>query len=241
VGEAAPGYVTEESDKRRRENVEPIPVDTVVLDVDGTLIDSNYHHTMAWWHAFRSHGYDAPAWRIHRSIGMGGDRLVAAVLGEDVEHEAGAAIRKAWESNVDDSLDALRPLPGARMLLDRLDEHGYRLALASPGIPRHTRHSIEVLGADELVDAATTSEDADSSKPDPALLDVALEQASADRAVLVGDSVWDVEAAQRAGLPCLCLLTGGFGRAELEVAGAQAVFEGPTDLLESLGGVLARR
>lgn len=221
--------------------MEPLTVDTVVLDVDGTLIDSNYHHTMAWWHAFRAHGYDAPAWRIHRSIGMGGDRLVSAVLGDEVEQDAGDAIRKAWEANVDEGLDALRPLPGARRLLDRLDEQGYRLALASSGIPRHTRHSIEALGARDLVDAATTSEDADSSKPDPALLEVALDQASADRAVLVGDSVWDVESAEKAGLPCLCVLTGGFGRAELEDAGARAVFADPTDLLESWAEVLARR
>jgi HAD superfamily hydrolase (TIGR01509 family) len=221
--------------------VQPIPVDTVVLDVDGTLIDSNYHHTMAWWHAFCDHGYHAPAWRIHRAIGMGGDRLVAAVLGNEVEHEAGDAIRKAWETNVDDGLDALRPLPGARDLLEGLSERGFRLALASSGIPRHTRHSIEALGADELVDAATSSEDADSSKPDPALLDVALEEVRGKHGVLVGDSVWDVQSAERAGIPCLGVLTGGFGRAELDDAGARRVFEDPTDLLRRLDDVLTPR
>jgi phosphoglycolate phosphatase-like HAD superfamily hydrolase len=221
--------------------VERIPVDTVVLDVDGTLMDSNYHHTMAWWHAFRDHGYDAPAWRIHRAIGMGGDRLVAAVLGDEVEDDAGDAVRKTWEANVDEGLDALRPLPGARALLDGLSERGFRLALASSGIPRHTRHSIEALGADHLVDAATTSEDADSSKPDPALLEVALDEASARDAVLVGDSVWDVESARHAGVPCLGLLTGGFGRAELMDAGARAVLDDPQALLASLDDVLVRR
>jgi phosphoglycolate phosphatase-like HAD superfamily hydrolase len=220
--------------------VQRIPVDTVVLDVDGTLIDSNYHHTMSWWHAFCAHGYHAPAWRIHRAIGMGGDRLVAAVLGDRVEQDAGDAIRGAWEKNVDDGLDALRPLPGARDLLGGLSERGYRLALASSGIPRHTRHSIEALGADGLVDAATTSEDADSSKPDPALLDVALDEARGQHGVLIGDSVWDVESAERAGIPCLAVLTGGFGRAELEDAGAVRVFEDPTDLLRGLDDVLTR-
>jgi HAD superfamily hydrolase (TIGR01549 family) len=211
-----------------------LTVDSVVLDVDGTLIDSNYHHTLAWWHSFREHGYAAPTWRIHRHIGMGGDRLVTAVLGENAERSAGDAIRSSWEARIDAHLDDLQPLPGARDLLDALSAEGYRVALASSGIPRHTRHSIEALGAGDLVDAATTSEDADASKPDPALLQVALEEVQGRHAVLVGDSVWDVEAAKHAGLPCLCLLTGGFGADELERAGAQAVLEGPEDVLDHL-------
>lgn len=210
----------------------PIHVDSVVLDVDGTLVDSNYHHTMAWWRAFREHGHAAPAWRIHRHIGMGGDRLVPAVLGEEADHESGDAIRTSWESWVDAHLDEVQALPGARELLERLDAAGYRVALASSGIPRHTRHSIDVLGAGDLVDASTTSEDANSSKPDPALLEVALEEVRGRRAVLVGDSVWDVEAAKNADLPCLGLRTGGFGADELERAGALAVLEGPADVLD---------
>jgi HAD superfamily hydrolase (TIGR01549 family) len=215
----------------------PRPVDTVVLDVDGTLVDSNYHHTLCWWHAFRDHGYDVPAWRIHRAIGMGGDRLVSAVASEDVESKDGDRIRDSWEERYDAVLDQVAPLPGAKELLEALRDGGFQVALASSGIPRHTRHAVEVLDADDA--AATTSEDAEESKPDPELLEVALDRVDADRAVLVGDSVWDVRSGREAGIPVIGLLTGGVGRAELEDAGAAAVLDDPSELCRRLGELLS--
>jgi len=216
----------------------PLTVDSVLLDVDGTLVDSVYEHTRAWWGAFHACGYDAPAWRIHRAIGMGGDRLVAAVAGDDAEGEAGDRIRAAWEERYDAVLEDVGPLPGARELLRALDDRGFRVALASSGIPRHTRHAIDVLGAERPTDTTTTSEDAEESKPDPDLLHVALERVDADRAVLVGDSVWDVRSGVEAGVPVIGLLSGGFGRSELEDEGAVRVLADPEELTRALDDLL---
>lgn len=216
----------------------PRTVDTVVLDVDGTLVDSTYHHTLAWWHAFRGEGYDVPAWRIHRAVGMGGDRLVSAVAGDEAERDAGDRIRAAWEKRYDAVVGEVPPLPGAAELLAALRDRGFQVALASSGIPRHTRHAVEVLDADDTVATTTTSEDADDSKPDPELLQVALDRVDADRAVLVGDSVWDVRSGSEAGVPVIGLLTGGFGRAELEEAGADPVLDDTVALRERLDDLL---
>jgi HAD superfamily hydrolase (TIGR01549 family) len=218
----------------------PRKVDTVVLDVDGTLVDSNYHHTLAWWHAFRDQGYDVPAWRIHRAVGMGGDRLVSAVAGDEVEGDAGDRIRDAWEKRYDSVLEEVPPLPGAPELLVTLRDRGFQVALASSGIPRHTRHAVAVLEADDEAATTTTSEDADESKPDPELLEVALDRVDADRAVLVGDSVWDVRSGREAGIPVIGVLTGGFGRAELEDAGADLVCDDVRDLRDRLEDLLIR-
>jgi HAD superfamily hydrolase (TIGR01549 family) len=219
----------------------PRPVDTVVLDVDGTLVDSNYHHALAWWRAFREHGNDVPAFRIHRAMGMGGDRLVAEVAGDRVETASGDDVRDTWEKQYDAVLDEIRPLPGARGLLDDLRERGLQVALASSGIPRHTRHAVDVLGAEDAATTTTTSEDAEESKPDPELLETALDRVDAEHAVMVGDSVWDVRSGHEAGIPVVALLTGGFGRAELEDAGADLVCEDLVEVRARLDELVVRR
>jgi len=218
----------------------PRKVDTVVLDVDGTLVDSNYHHTLAWWHAFRDQGYDVPAWRIHRAVGMGGDRLVSAVAGDEVEDDAGDRIRDAWEKHYDSVLEEVPPLRGAPELIAALRHRGFQVALASSGIPRHTRHALDMLEADDDAATTTTSEDAEDSKPDPELLEVALDRVDADRALLVGDSVWDVRSGREAGMPVIGVLTGGSGRAELEAAGADLVCDDVRDLRDRLDDLLIR-
>jgi len=219
----------------------PRQVDTVVLDVDGTLVDSNYHHTLAWWHAFREQGYDVPAWRIHRAIGMGGDRLVSAVAGDEVEDAAGDQIRDSWEKHYDSVLDQVSPLPGAKDLLAVLRDRGFQIALASSGIPHHTRHAVDLLEAQDSAATTTTSEDAEESKPDPELLEVALDRVDAEHAVMVGDSVWDVRSGHEAGVPVVGVLTGGFGRAELEDAGAEVTCEDLRDLRDRLDELLTAR
>lgn len=201
----------------------PMPVDSVVLDLDGTLVDTVYLHTLAWQRAFAAHDLTFPAWFIHRQIGMGGDRLVTAVAGDDIERRLVDRIRSTWEAFYDDLLPEVTALEGAVELLSALEERDLKVTLASSGIPRHTEHALKILGAERFVDSATTSEDADRSKPDPQLLEVALEKVGGGAAVLVGDSVWDVEAGEKAGLPTICLLTGGFGRDELLRAGAVEV------------------
>jgi len=215
-------------------------VDTVVLDIDGTLLDSNYHHTLAWSRAIAAYAdRHVPAAVIHRAIGMGGDRLVAAVAGDDLEERHGDDIRERWEREYDAIIEDTRLFEGARELLAAIGDAGPKVVLASSGIPKHADHALELLHADEHSDAWTTSEDADESKPDPELVAEALDKVAGTSAVMVGDAVWDVEAAERAGLPTIGLLTGGYSRQELLDAGAVAVYDDPADLLEHLDEALA--
>lgn len=215
--------------------------DTVLLDVDGTLVDSTYHHALAWHRAFASHDVHQPVWRIHRAIGMGGDRLVAAVAGDDVEDRLGDALREAWEAAYEPLRREVRTLPGAADLVRTLKEEGFRVALASSGKPEHTEQAVEMLGVEDLLDAVTTSEDADSSKPAPDIFRIALRKAGGTAAVVVGDSVHDIDAAKGLGAPCVAVRTGGFGVAELEEAGAVLVVDGPADLLRTDWRALGRR
>lgn len=219
----------------------PRRVDTIVLDVDGTLVDSNYHHALAWWPALRQHEYLVPAARIHRAIGMGGDRLVAAVAGDDVESDAGDRIRDSWENYYDEVLGEIGPLPSARELLVELRNRGFDIALASSGIPRHTQHAVDVLQADDTASTTTTSADAEASKPDPELLLTALDRVDSEHAVMVGDSVWDLRSGHEAGIPVIGVLTGGFARAELEDAGADVVCDDLEELTARLDELVLRR
>lgn len=203
---------------------------TVVLDVDGTLLDSSYHHTLAWARAFDHVGVDVPVWRIHRAIGMGGDRLVGAVAGDEVEEEHGDEVRDRWEQEYDEIIDETRLLPGAKELLSALQERDLGVALASSSIPKHAEHAFDLLDARSLADTATTSEDAEESKPDPELVEEALDRLGSRSGCVVGDSVYDVEAAGRAGVPAYGVLTGGYGRAELLDAGARGVYDDLDDL-----------
>ncbi|WP_292678427.1 HAD family hydrolase [Nocardioides sp.] len=202
----------------------------VVLDVDGTLLDSNYHHAIAWARAFGHVGVDVPVWRIHRAIGMGGDKLVAAVAGDEVEETHGDEVRDRWEKEYDSLIDETRLLDGAKELLRSLRGRGLAVALASSSIPQHAQHAFDLLDADELADTATTAEDTEESKPDPDLIEEALTRLGAGSACVVGDSVHDMTSAQRAGVPAYGVLTGGYGRAELLDAGARNVYDDLQDL-----------
>jgi HAD superfamily hydrolase (TIGR01549 family) len=199
--------------------------DTVIFDVDGTLVDTNYHHTVAWFRAFRRHGVTVPSWRIHRAIGMGGDRLVPEVAGEKVEREVGDEVRDEWKRAFDPMLDEIVAFEGAREAVAAAKRLGFAVALASSGKPDHIKHYLELLDLGDLADDWTSSQDVSETKPAPDLLRVALERVESGRGVLIGDSVWDCAAADEFGLPCVGLLTGGFSEAELRAAGAVAVFE----------------
>jgi HAD superfamily hydrolase (TIGR01549 family) len=199
--------------------------DTVIFDVDGTLVDTNYHHTVAWFRAFRRHGVTVPSWRIHRAIGMGGDRLVPEVAGEKVEREMGDEVRDEWKRAFDPMLDEIVAFEGAREAVAAAKRLGFAVALASSGKPDHIKHYLELLDLGDLADDWTSSQDVSETKPAPDLLRVALERVESGRGVLIGDSVWDCAAADEFGLPCVGLLTGGFSEAELRAAGAVAVFE----------------
>jgi phosphoglycolate phosphatase-like HAD superfamily hydrolase len=209
-----------------------------VLDVDGTLVDTNYHHAIAWYRAFREHGLTVPVWRVHRHIGMGGDQLVGAVAGERVEDRQGDSIRAAETVLYADLIGEVQPFADARRLLERLDGRGHRLVLASSGKRDEIDHYLDLLDARELVEAWTTSADVEQTKPDPDLVHTAIGKVGGGQAVLVGDSTFDCEAAARAEVPTVAILTGGFSEQELRQAGAEAVFESLTELCERLDETL---
>jgi HAD superfamily hydrolase (TIGR01549 family) len=195
-----------------------------ILDIDGTLVDSNYQHAIAWYRALRQHGHVLPIWRIHRHIGMGGDQLIASLCGDEVEAQQGDAIRDAEKALYMALIDEVEPLAGARELIVDLQRMGRRIVLASSAKPDEVEHYLDLLDARGLADAWTTAGDVESTKPEPDLVHAALERAGADSAVMVGDSTWDCEAAQRAGVQTIAVLTGGFSEQELCEAGAVAVF-----------------
>ncbi|WP_112243829.1 HAD family hydrolase [Kribbella monticola] len=209
-----------------------------VLDIDGTLIDSNYQHALAWYRALRSVGEIFPVWRLHRLIGMGGDQVVAEIGGDDLERRVGDQAREQQGKEVDALLDEMEPLPGARDLLLAIKERGHRLVLASSAQQRHVDVFLDKLDARDIVDAWTSSADVEASKPAPDLLHVALKKVDAPpdaSSVMIGDSVWDVKAAKKAGFPTIVVRSGGFGDDELKAAGAIAIYDTPADLTEALG------
>ena len=199
--------------------------DAAVVDVDGTLVDTNYHHTLAWSRAFARYDLFPPVWRVHRTIGMGGDRLVAAVAGENAERRCGDAVRDAWVEEFDPMIGEVRVLPGAQDFLRFLRDKSLRVVLATSGKPEHVEHYLDLLDGRELADSWVTAEDAERSKPAPDLVRTAIERAEALSALMVGDSTWDVHAANELDVPTACVCTGGFGEAELRDAGAIAVVE----------------
>jgi HAD superfamily hydrolase (TIGR01549 family) len=197
----------------------------LVLDVDGTLVDTNYHHAIAWFRAFRRSDVTVPIWRIHRAIGMGGDQLVPTVAGRDVEERLGDTVRDAWKKEVDAILDEVCPVDGARRLLEAARDAGYVVVLASSGKPDHVDRYLDLLDAREIVHDWTSSADVSETKPEPNLIEVALRKADEAEGVVIGDSVWDCQAAQRIGLPSVAVRTGGFGEQELLDNGASRVYE----------------
>lgn len=217
-----------------------MPVEAALLDVDGTLIDSNYQHALAWYRAFRRHGIVLPVWRVHRAIGMGGDQLVPALAGEKVDKEKGDEIRETREPIYKELLSEVEPLHGAHDLIVDLKERGMRVVLASSSPKDELEHYLELLDAEDLADASTTKDDVEATKPAPDLVRAALEKAGveADRAVMVGDARWDVEAAAKAGVETLCVMTGGWSKQELREAGAAAVFESADELRRRLDETL---
>jgi HAD superfamily hydrolase (TIGR01549 family) len=207
----------------------------VLLDLDGTLVDTNYHHGLAWYRAFRAHGIVLPLWRIHRHVGMGGDLLVPALIGDERDGEIGDDLRTAHGEEYDRLVDEVSALDGAHELLATLHRRGHEIVLASSSQERYLDHYLELLDARELVDAATTADDVETSKPAPDLIQVAKGKARTRAVSMIGDSPWDIEAARRAGLPCIALLTGGYSERELLDDGAEVVFASLPELCARLG------
>ena len=205
-----------------------------ILDIDGTLVDTNFHHAIAWFRAFRQHDVVLPIWRIHRHIGMGGDQMIASLCGESTEEEKGDDIRDAEKVLYSELIGEVEPLRGARELIEDLKDRGHAVVLASSAKEEEVDHYLDLLDARELTDDWTTSADVESTKPEPDLVKAAMEKAGTEDAVMVGDTTWDVEAAGRAGIQSVTVRTGGFSAAELRDAGAVAVFDSIEELRESL-------
>ncbi|MCC3302084.1 HAD family hydrolase [Arthrobacter sp. zg-Y895] len=208
----------------------------VLFDVDGTLVDSNYLHAVAWWQAFRRMEHDVPMSAIHRAIGMGGDKLVEHLLGEDrnkdedeqLDATHGAIFSTWWPS--------LRSFDGASELLKACSKKDLTVVLASSASGAELEYLRTVIDADSAITDATSSADAEASKPSPDILEAALEAGGleAPNTVFVGDSVWDVKAAGELSIPTIGLTCGGTSEAELREAGAQEVYENPRALLAAL-------
>ena len=210
----------------------------VLFDVDGTLIDTAYLHAVAWWQAFRQAGLTVPMARTHRAIGMGSDHLLDHLLGPDRDKDGDSALSASHDALFAAYWPSLQPFDGAARLLHACRQRGWRVVLASSAKEDELSAMRAALNAEDSIDAVTGASDVASSKPAPDLVERALERAGVppERAVFVGDTRWDVEAAARAGVPCVGMLSGGWSRAELEQAGAVEVYEGPAELLGKLDG-----
>lgn len=210
----------------------------VIVDIDGTLVDSNYQHALAWHRALRGVGATVPLWRIHRAIGMGGDRIVAALAGDDVERDRGDEARAAEARIFGTMIDEVVPLPGARDALTALAGAARGVVLASSARAEEVEHHVDLLGVRDIVDGWTTAADVDRTKPAPDLIDAARRVGGGGPAIMVGDATWDALAARRAGMPMWAVLTGGYGARELLDAGAESVHAGLGELAEGIAGSL---
>ncbi|GCD42065.1 HAD family hydrolase [Streptomyces paromomycinus] len=218
------------------------PRGAALFDVDGTLVDSTYLHAVTWWEAFRQSGHRVPMAEIHRTIGMGSDHLIDHLLGEgrDRAEDEDETIRTAHGTLFAQYWERLAPLDGAAELLRACAKRGWTVVLASSAHGPELEAMRRALDAEDAITSVTSSDDVSASKPAPDLVQSALEQsgAAADSAVFIGDTVWDVRASHRAGVPCLGVLSGGFPERDLREAGAHEVYEGPADLAERLDSSL---
>lgn len=208
----------------------------VLFDVDGTLIDSSYIHTISWWGAFRQQGYDIPMASIHHYVGMGGDRLVDSLLPEGRDRSLDSEVMASHGALYASHWPALRAFEGAKDLLAQCHAGGLAVALASSARKKDLEVMKGILDADAFIDGATSANDAKESKPAPDILVAALDAigVGAADAVFVGDAVWDMKAAAALGIPAIAVTCGGVSAEKLRDAGAVEVYEGPQDLLQNL-------
>lgn len=211
-----------------------MPTPAILFDIDGTLVDSNYFHVHAWQRAFAEVGVDVEAWRIHRGIGMDGSSLLDELLPDATDEDTKARAKDLHSRFYQETAHLLKPLPGTRRLLDLVAATGLQVVLATSAPEDELALLRKVLDQDEIVSAVTSSDDVETAKPRPDIVEVALQRAGvgADRAVFVGDSIWDIRAAARAGVECIGVESGGFDRLRLQDEGAVAVYRNPRDLAD---------
>jgi HAD superfamily hydrolase (TIGR01509 family) len=208
-------------------------VKAVFLDIDGTLMDTNYLHIEAWAQAFEEVGARPPRSRIHHGVGKGSDRLIPGFVEDGQKAERASKLHSEYYAQLQ---ERGHPLPGAKELVASLVGRGYGVWLATSAKDEELEHHMQELGAEGKISGVVSSDEAEESKPAPDIFGLALERAgvSSEEAVVVGDSIWDIEAAKEAGMRVAAVMTGGaFSRAELEEAGAYAVYEDCRELLEA--------
>ena len=211
-----------------------MPITTLLFDVDGTLVDSNDFHVRAWQQVFRAAGHDFPAEMIHDQIGKGGDNLVPALLPDLTEEEQEKIAEAHGPLYREQYMSRVRPFPHARDLLARAKQEGLIVALATSANPEELDHYVELLDAKDLIDVTTDKGDVETTKPAPDIFEAALKKAKArpDEALVIGDTPYDVLAAERAGIRAIGLLSGGFPEEDLRAAGAIAIYKDASDLLD---------
>jgi HAD superfamily hydrolase (TIGR01509 family) len=212
-----------------------MPVSAVLFDIDGTLVDSNYLHVDAWERAAADAGFPVSAWHLHRAIGKDSAKLLETVLGEATDEQRDRA-KELHSEYYTGMASRLKVLPGARELLAAVAERGMRVVLATSAPEDELALLREVLEIEDAVWAVTSSGDVETAKPDPDIIEVALEKGEtpARAAIFVGDSIWDVKSAAAAGVATVGLRSGGISEEELRGAGAIAVYDDPADLLAHL-------
>jgi HAD superfamily hydrolase (TIGR01509 family) len=205
---------------------------TVLFDVDGTLVDSNFHHVVAWHHAFLDVDKEVPCWRILGLIGRSGDELVSALLGDELADEHGSHVKKLHTKYFLDSASLIRRLPGTRELLEAITERGWHSVLATSAGEEELAALRSALDSEDLISAVTSAADTERAKPHPDIVTTALQRVDAKptEAIFLGDAVWDVHAARRAGVQVAAVLSGGTSREALLEAGAAQVYDGPLDV-----------
>lgn len=205
----------------------------ILLDLDGTLVDTNHLHTLAWWRALRRHGHTVAMQRVFDSIGMGGDKLMERLIGEPDD-----GVKAAWSEEFHRLFDEVTPLPGARLMVQRMAEAGHTVVLASSAPDEVLARFRDVLDIDDWLAGATSSDDAEESKPDPDIFQVAVDRFDLDVGVTVavGDTIWDAEAAVSAGVRFVGVETGGHHPEVLRRGGAVAVYADAQAIADHLGG-----
>jgi phosphoglycolate phosphatase-like HAD superfamily hydrolase len=213
---------------------EPLLHPVVVLDLDGTLVDSVYEHVAAWHAAFHDVGLHVSAVRVHEAIGMGADRLVAHVSGDAAEAAVGDDVRALHDKYFRAGLRAVCGLDGASELVEALVRTGHRVVVASSSEADLVDEMLDPLDVRHHLSAVITGSDGAATKPAPDMVQLAIERAGGGKAIVVGDAVWDALSAEAADVPSIGVRSGGIGAEQLRTAGASWVYDGPRDLLDHL-------
>lgn len=204
----------------------------ILLDVDGTLIDSNEAHAQAWFQAIREGGHEVSYEKVRRAIGMGSDKLLSNTIGVEKESEEGQKLSKSWEEIFTEKyLPHIKAFPGTKELVQHMKDSGYRLIVASSAKKDQLGTLLKIAGVDKIIEEKTSADDAKESKPAPDIVEIALGKmgGSPEEAVMVGDTPYDVEAASKAGVKTIAFRCGGWQDDDLK--GAIAIYDDPADLL----------